>query len=191
MESFVRMLIYTPREEAAVARFCIKNGWDLVRRIAPVPEKLIPLELVFLTDRQGTSLHYIDEPIVGFPYLQANGPECQEVAARVRAEMPIFTDHELFTRWDEAESPEEAERAILMLGVASPEKPVPEFLERILQGLSHPQPGVRLAAILAVGYRGWPAFEAPLHERQSDDPDEHVRTRSGNMLQAMREERTA
>lgn len=185
-EPFHRLILKPPRDEVALVTFTLEQNWILGRHIAPVPERLVPAEMVFTSDDHDASIHYVDEPLVRFPYVQVVGADRDEVAAMLREHIDFFTDEEIFRMWDDASSDAEHEEAAFHLGVASPEEPFQPFLERIRHALEHPCPAVRLAAILGgVGYRGWPEFEPILAEMKANDPDSDVRLRAGCMLEAM------
>ncbi len=188
-EQFHRLILKPPRNDVALVTFTLETDWIMGRYISPVPERFIPLEMVFTSDEHEASLHYIDEPIVRFPYVQVVGADRDEVASILRKHVDFFTDEEIFQMWDDASSDAEHETAAFHLGVASPEHLSEPFLERMRKALQHPSPTVRLAAILAVGYRGWREFEPILAEMKAKDPDSDVRTRAESMLEAMHQQR--
>jgi hypothetical protein len=187
-EQFHRLILKPPRTEVALVKHCLRSKWPMRRYIAPEPERLIPRESVFSAGKHDATIHYVDEPMVRFPYVQVVGPDRDEVADTLRKHIDFFTDEEIFRMWDEATSDAEHEEAAFHLGVAAPEKPSQPFVERIRQALEHPSPAVRLAAILGgVGYRGWPEFEPMLSEMKANDPESDVRLRAECMLEAMQQ----
>lgn len=159
------------------------------RYIAPEPERFIPRESVFSAGDHDATIHYVDEPLVRFPYVQVVGADWEEVASILRKHVDFFTDEEISRMWDDASSDAEHEAAAFHLGVASPVHPAEPFLTRMRKALQHPSAKVRLAAILAVGYRGWHEFEPLLTEMTTNDPDSDVRIRAESMLKAMHQQR--
>lgn len=188
-EPFHRLILKPPRNDVALVTFTLENDWIMERHISPVPERFIPLEMVFTSDAHDATLHYVDEPLVRFPYVQVVGADRDEVASILRKNVDCFTDEEIFRMWDDASSDAEHEAAAFHLGVASPEHPAAPFLARMQKALQHPSPVVRLAAILAVGYRGWHELEPMLAEMKTNDPDSDVRIRAESMLEAMHQQR--
>lgn len=188
-EQFLRLIPKPPRTEVALVKHCLRSKWRMRRHIALEPERFIPREAIFGAGDHDATIHFVDEPLVGFPYVQVVGVDRDKVASILRENVPFFTDEEIFQMWDQASSDEEHEAAAFHLGVASPEHPAESFLTRMRKALQHPSAKVRLAAILAVGYRGWDEFEPLLAEMKTDDPDSDVRLRAECMLEAMHQQR--
>jgi hypothetical protein len=184
-DQFHRLILKPPRNDVALVTFTLEEDWIMGRYIAPEPERFIPREMVFTSDGYDASLHYVDEPLVRFPYVQVVGRDRDEVAAILRDRVAFFTDEEIFRMWDDASSVADHEVAVLHLGVASPEQPEENFFSRIRTALHHPSPAVRLAAVLAVAYRGWKKFEPVLAEMSADDLQVDVRIRAQSLLEAI------
>lgn len=137
----------------------------------------VSFELIFEVKEQQSWLYYVEDLLVGLPYVTAWGPAQESLAQFVGEKLNAWTDEEMMQAWDEARTPDDVGRAVLLLGVAAPPRHSEPFFTRIEAALQYSDEGVRNAAVVAVAYRGWRAFHPILVELEASDPAESVRQR--------------
>ncbi|MQA94777.1 MAG: hypothetical protein GEV11_09040 [Streptosporangiales bacterium] len=72
--------------------------------------------------------------------------------------------------------------ALVRLGVAAPERSVPEVFDRIVAGFRHPDPEVRRLALWASTYSPWAEYVPHIREVSRTDTVEAVRNRANDLL---------
>ena len=100
-----------------------EQRWLLWERKLEDREKQIAYELTWVTPDKQTGIHYIEDYIVGFPYVVIDGKEIEKVTEAICSHFEIYSPSELFqivenpssTRLDKVE-------AVLRLGVIAPQE---------------------------------------------------------------------
>jgi hypothetical protein len=77
-----------------------------------------------------------------------------------------------------------APMAIARVGVAAPETLDPLVYEAFDEAFDHPEEDVRLTAVRAARYPGWPELRDRLERLADDDPDDGVRAAARAVLDA-------
>ncbi|HEX8615994.1 MAG TPA: HEAT repeat domain-containing protein [Thermoanaerobaculia bacterium] len=147
-----------------------------------------PLEIVYNVAGLSTFLHYIEDRILGVPYLVARGDEAERLAAEVAKKIRIVTAADL-ARTFAAETADDAElrRHLAHAALLAPPQHDATFDGYFRAAFSHPSAEVRRFMIVAVGYIGWPELAPPLQHLVENDPDSDVRRDAGAMLGALLE----
>jgi hypothetical protein len=159
-----------------------REEWSIQASIPRTQDN--PYEVVF-TAEDGTSIHYIEDFLLGVSYLLLRGEEPALVAERVRKKLPTYSVDEIKRLVAQGKTRDEQIRAIYLVAAAT----TPRFdasLYRLFEiTLASNNPEVRSAAILGMGYAAWPEFKALLQPIEATDPDARVREDARAMLESL------
>ena len=142
-----------------------------------------PYEVVWITDDEKNTIHYIDDHLINLRYLVVQGEAVDEIAKQIHSSLATYTREEIRQTVEEATTRDQYIHAIYQVGIAAPQDYDPELFEWFKIGLSNPDAKVRKATILAIGYVGWLEFRAVLQELKTNDPDQSVRQRASILLE--------
>lgn len=160
------------------------NPWFLSAKIDRDPDSNIPFRLIWTTSDKGTTIHYIEDELVKFPYIVVKGKDVEKAVSKIRSRMEIYSHEELFKIFIAANSRSEKMKAVAHLGVASPQEFDPKFFELLQAAFSDPDPEVRRTAVWCIGYASWREFKETLEHLANSDPDEAVREDAGYLAAA-------
>jgi len=161
-----------------------KNDWLLWGQKEADHENQIPFELTWITSDEETGIHYIEDYVVGFPYLVIDGKDLEETVYSIQSSFDVYSTEEILQWVETAANPEEQAKAVFHLGVVAPQEFDSRFFDVFQRVFLNPNPEVRMAAIKASAYMGWREFREILEHLKSTDPDEKVRAKADVMLQA-------
>ena len=146
-----------------------EHDWLMWERTFENQETGTPYRLTWVTVDEQTGIHYIEDYIVGFPYVVIDGKDIDKVAEAICSYFEIYSPLELFE---------------IRMGVAAPQKFDPEFFRVFQIAFNDPAPTVRSAALQAWTYCGWQEIIPIAEKMKTSDPDERVRLEAEDMLKA-------
>ena len=163
------------------------SNWELYK-IIPASEES-PFERVWFTPDKQTSIHYIEDDIIGINYLVVDGNNQTKIISEILNSLDTFEKYEILDFLQkEINSEEEDEyiNAVYHLGIiATPDKYEQELFELFEKVFSHPNTEVRHAAIMATHYAGWFELKVPLEKIKNTDPDVNIREFANSALYAL------
>jgi hypothetical protein len=159
-----------------------REEWNIQASIPRTRDN--PYEVIF-TAEDGTSIHYIEDFLLGVNYLLLEGEDPAPTAERILGKLPTYSIDEIQRLVERCRTRDEQIRAIYLAAAAT----TPRFdasLYRLFEiTLASNNPEVRSAAILGMGYAAWPAFKALLQPIEATDPDARVREDARAMLESL------
>ena len=160
-----------------------EQDWLMWERALEDRDQQIPYRLTWVTPDEQTGIHYIEDYIVGFPYVVIDGKDIEKAAEAIKSHFEIYSPSEIFQIIENTSTtvPEKIE-AVLRLGVAAPQEFDPEFFRVFQIAFNDPAPTVRSAALQAWTYVGWKEFVPILEKIKIEDPNETIRSEAELML---------
>ena len=132
-------------------------------------------------------VYYIDDHLIGVPYLIVRGPDSERALEDVMETLPSHTLDPAIMNALAARESEDKKTAIRRIGVLSgAAEPDPAVLALFDAAFIDPDPEVRRAAIGAATYPAWREFEPRLEILVEHDEDESVRDLAQRALAAFR-----
>ena len=145
---------------------------DLERAMAgagAVPAE--PEEGVLAAWRVGkTGVHLVEE---GVPQLAVDGDDADRVAADLRDRIRVYRPADMPAVFDDGIHGWDSKLTIL--GAVAPPEADPALVELFRRGFAHPDPHVRVTAVLAAGIPRWPELRPDIERLATADPEERVR----------------
>ncbi|NET62239.1 MAG: hypothetical protein F6K47_40875, partial [Symploca sp. SIO2E6] len=170
---FLRLILKNNVSVERVETLAWERDWYLHDFIPPTDEEVY--EQIWLTQDENTSIHYVEDPLIGIRYLFIDGLNQVEICDKISSSLDIFRREEIFNMVHTAVSAEEYVRAIYHVGIIANHDYNMEIFEIFKLAFAHPETKVRNAAILATAYVGWREFEELLRDIIDCDPEEKVR----------------
>ncbi len=133
-----------------------------------------------------TVVNYIVDEIRSQYYFVIEGPDAEEVASRVRMGLPVYTLEEIRQQVRTATERDDRIEALQRLGTITSVETNSTDYTLFEAAFTDPDPDIRAAAVIMVGYVEWPELKTRLEQIKADDTDERVRSAATRMLQAMR-----
>jgi hypothetical protein len=135
----------------------------------------------------GLKVYYVDDHLIGVPYLLIHGPNSEQALEDVMETLPshaieLAIMDALAAR--ESEDKKTSIRRLAVLGAAA--EPDPHTLSIFDGAFTDPDPEVRKVAVGATTYPAWREFEPRLQIVADGDSDEGVRELAGRTLSALR-----
>jgi hypothetical protein len=145
-----------------------------------------PFELVWLTDDEETSIHYIEDTVLALNCVLVRGEEVDEVVELIRADVETVPREEVLARGRRAEGTWLVNAAYLVAATASSDYDAEAFaiVERAAEAA---EPDARRAAAVSMGYLEWPESRERLERLAHEDPDPDVRQTASTILEALAE----
>jgi hypothetical protein len=112
-------------------------------------------EIIWTTQDQQTSIHYIEDFLINVNYILAKDQEAEKVIEQVRSVLPTYNWQDIQAKWTQAGNTGERVQSIYYAAIVAPQtfdQAVMDFFE---VAPSHSDTDVRLAVIVATGYLGW------------------------------------
>lgn len=134
-----------------------------------------PFEKIWLTPDGLTSIHWIEDHVLGLPYLLLQGKSQDEAAREIASALPTVDRSDLRAIVDEARTADDLVAALRHVAAAAPPEFDAEIFEWFERGFEHEDAAVRKIAAIASAYPAWPEFRARLLETASNDADPDVR----------------
>jgi hypothetical protein len=163
------------------------HSWFLSAKIDRDPDNYVPFTLIWTTLDRETTIHYVEDELVKFPYIVIKGKDVQKVASEICSEAEIYSSEELVKMFVDANTQNEKMKAVAHLGVASPQDFDPKFFELLQAAFSDPDPEVRRTAVWCIGYSSWREFRPILEQLVASDPVESIREQAGYMLESYKQ----
>lgn len=146
-----------------------------------------PYESIWASADDALVLHYIEDPVLGWAYLQAEGEGAAQLIERAESALPAIPLEEAVSTAAAAEPGQPWVDALYLLAVsASPDEPADAGIVREFdRALTDGDTQAKQAAIYATGYLGWPELQAHLRRVAADDADDEVRRNAELMLEGI------
>jgi hypothetical protein len=127
------------------------------------------------------TIKYVDDPLTLTRFFWLYGPDSGELLPEIWGVLPAYAPNELLEMVAEAETEEEAIRAVLKIAVGFPnfDSEVLRVFETYAKSFSAP---VREATVQAMAYRLWPESVPFLQRMAHEDTDENVRRFAQSIL---------
>lgn len=182
MERRIRHIIKPPGAYEAFRALAREHGLAIIDKVEREPRNPIALEEVFGTPDHTVGVHYIEDGLTELPYIQIAGPQAEHYSQLITRNLPVYSEAELFSTWDEARSLDDKIDAILRLGVASTAGPPEPYLIRIRQALEDAAPEVRSAGLTAFSYNPWQELRPVIERIRDEDTDDDAQSRARVIL---------
>ncbi len=179
-----RLIFKDPQKDRSLSRLMGDWDWFLAEEIPEDLENKVPFELIWESADGETTIHYIDDRYVKFPYIVVMGSERDKVIALIQDNLDIYTKEELLQLMDSADTRAEKKWAISHLCVGAPSSYDHEFSVRFQQVMTDEDPEIRRAAIWMFTYVGWPELRPLLEQAKENDPHHLVRQNAESVLAA-------
>jgi hypothetical protein len=141
-------------------------------------------EKIWLTEDQKSSIHYVEDPLIGVKYIHIDTLTPAAVA-RIIEFLPVVTSDETIAVLETSTDVPSYVSALYRLGVGAPSEFDPQTFGLIVDSLLHSDARVRRAAVLATGYVGWREFKEPLERLRTNEPDAEVRQLADRLLASL------
>ena len=182
--SDVRMIVKEDVSRRVVMYKVHANGFHIVDEIAKNEQEWIPYEVIWETDDEETSIHYIEDHVYGVRYLFIQGEEVERVVSEVRGFIDVYTQEELIERFDRAKSKDDRIKELSYLAVGAPGGFDARFFDRIKRSLSHDDVDIRMHTIEVMSYIDWNEIRKLIQEISTSDPDETIRTAAASLARS-------
>jgi hypothetical protein len=154
-------------------------------RVTPGDERRA-YEQVWATPDQATAVHYLEDPLVGLPYLSLRGGDLQHYITAFVRHLEVLDGEDALEMAEGALQPGTQVEAIAHLAVTFPEYDPRAFSLFWGYATRAPDPVVREAAVNNMAYHAWPEFIPLLERIVAEDPEENVRRRAREILPHLR-----
>lgn len=188
LHHFSRRLVlrsYVTNEEIhAAARL---DGWTFDAEIQRDPDRGICYEVKWRVGDTG-SIHYVVDEFADVLYMVAVHPDAaarERLLERIAAQLPTWKARELLTDAYCHVYPAGWAKSLLWLGVGAPLEADEEIADHLRFSLGHKEASVRLAAVRAMVYTGWPELRAALEHTASADADPQVAREAGKVAELL------
>lgn len=142
-----------------------------------------PYEKIWITEDEKTSIHYIEDFVVGLNYIMIKGAAVNEISEIINKMLGTYSETDIKSSLNDAKTTEDTIKAINHIAVTASEEYNEEVFKLFEQALEHKDSEVRKATIMGMGYPGWHEFKALLEKLQQSDTDEEVRKHAGFLLE--------
>ncbi len=157
-------------------------GWRLH---AVVGEDGVPYEEIWSVDEDTSSVHYVEDDLLGVASVLTMGERAAELAEYVARHLPTLTREEVLVWAYAVEDAEERREALGYLAAIAPREPLDAFAAVLQSALDDPRPEVRRAALFVCAYLSWPTLVPLVEAVRDNDPDETTRADAARVLVAM------
>jgi hypothetical protein len=183
-EKWQRLILKDPTSKSAVHDLAVDEHWRFTRRILANPDEAISYELVWLTSDGVTTVHYVEDDLVKFPYLvvKGEGDNLSQIADTIHRKLEVYSREEISDLVQQARTRGQKMEAIAFLGVSAPTSFDQSIFEGLVGAMSDRDPEVRRTAVWMTGYSAWPQYRELLTRLMESDTDESVRTDAGFVL---------
>lgn len=162
-----------------VRRVAAEDGWEERQTIAA--DERQPLQVIWLVPDRAASVHYVEDTLVGLRYLMFRGYDTDDVRLHAGARLPSYTVAESTALLRDPD-PAERRHGVLVTCLSAPIAAETPYLPALARAAADPEPAVRHAVILGLGFVDWPETEPILERLATDDADPSVRDAAGGML---------
>lgn len=183
----IRVVLGPSVSRDSFERFAAEHGWRLHRRIPRSVEA--PYEVIWSIGADTTAAHYIEDDMLGIPYVLVMGEDEHGIARRLREGIDTVVGSYAARSSLEASSKEERIRAISYLAAAAPPRADSDLLRSFATLLTDRDSDIRRHAIFACAYPSWPELDPLLEHVWQTDQDPELRAAAGKALEAIRRHR--
>ena len=141
--------------------------------------------ITWITAGGQTVINYVDDYIINVRYLVIDGPESDTIVQQVRSALATYSNADIQRKFKNAQNRESRITAIYQLAIAAPQTFDEQLNEQLESVFADPDPQIRHAAIVAVGYIGWPELRQKLEQLKISDPESSIRHDAELMLEAL------
>ena len=164
--------------------FSLDRDWLLWGRQKEDKDRTIPYSVTWLYSDEQTKIQYVEDYIVGFPYLIVDGQEVESVSVLIKSHFDIYSQAEIVQKVQTAQTEKEQIDAIFRIALVAPQKLDSKFFKLFQIGFNHPSPEVRAKALKACAYTEWKEFIPCVDKIRNQDSDEMVRNKAEIILKA-------
>lgn len=183
--SFTRLSLKNSVTPGNLSHLAWDLDWDIYDIIKG--DETRPFEKIWLANSGQTTIHYLEDRLIGVRYLLLEGKAQPETASQIREAIAVYAEADITAMFDQARGPKSLIRALRQMGAASqPAIVIPAWCQRIEKAARHESPDVRYAAVLALAYTGWRTLRPLLEELAADDPDPDVQKTAAAALTALK-----
>jgi HEAT repeat protein len=180
----VRFVLKEQDPGKAISTLAYRQDWKIDRVVKKT--ETTAHQVVYRVANSDTRIHYTEDHVIKLAYVTVVGSRAEEIAGIVRQKLKVFTLEEMLAEADRAKTRDQWIWAVYQLAAASRGQPDPRIDQVLKRALEHDDPGVRRAAITAMGYAESQSLEPVLERLADKDPDEAVRGDARYMLDGLR-----
>jgi hypothetical protein len=179
-----RILLRKPVSFKDMMVFSGEQGWFFQKQQLHNAKQ--PFDVyIWKADDLETVIHYVVDDILDLFFVVAEGPQAAKLEKEVRANFPTYEEDEIRKQVREAKDKDSRIEAIQRLSVTTPQQYNAQDFKLLDAALSDPDPEIRGAGVLAVGYVEWPELRERLEHLKTSDPEKSVRAAATKMLKAL------
>ena len=160
----------------------LSAGW---RPHAVADQEGAPYEEVWSVDDDTSSVHYVEDDLLGVASVRTMGDRAAELAEHVARHLPSLTRDEILVWAYVVEDAGERRRAIGYVAAIAPNEPLDAVAAVLESALDDPHPEVRDAALFACAHLSWPTLLPLVEAVRDNDPEESVRANAARVLEMM------
>lgn len=158
-------------------------GWRLYRVIERTDDT--PYEQIWTIDNGTSSIHYVEDDLVGVTTVLTRGDREDELTELVTQRLSTLTPTEVLVWAYAVEDAAERVKAIGYLAALAPPQPEDAFVAVLETALQDSRAEVRRAALFACAYLSWPEVVPLVEAVRHGDPDEATRSNAAQVLEAI------
>ena len=145
-----------------------------------------PYEVVWTSEDELSSIHYIEDHMVNIRYLQIKSEKVDAITDFVQTLFPdeLYRSNQIFQMVDKAESPKVQARGLAYLAVSAPSEFDQSYYDLFDQALQSPDIDLRLATLLVLSYVEWAPIKRLVREVSLKDQDKQVREAASTILKS-------
>jgi hypothetical protein len=178
MPQRIRHILKPPGDHEQFLALAEANGLLIINKISKEPRSPVALQEIFSNADDTVGVHYVEDGLAELSYIQVGGPDLEKYSRIIVDGLPVFSENELFSSWDKADSIDQKIDAIHRLGVAADGQPAEPYSSRIRQALTDSDPDVRAAGLVAFSYNLWGGMKLIIENIRDNDPDEDLQMRA-------------
>jgi hypothetical protein len=144
-----------------------------------------PFELVWVTEDEKVSIHYIEDFVLGLSYVLLRGPGLDDVADLISDEVETVPPDEVLDRGRKAESAADMVKAAYLVAAGASSEFDREAFAILERAMEHSDPEARKAGAVASGYVEWRQCRKPLAHLAMEDPDDEVKRTAKTVLDGL------
>jgi hypothetical protein len=158
-------------------------GWTFAEE-RPATD-LAAYELIYRNG--GTEIHYAEDLIVMVRYVLARGSDISGTVKEIRDNLPTESDEAILAAAEaDTDDLQDMIDWLLSATVLGDQVGHDRLVRLVEKRLSHPNSGVRRAAIIAVSWLEWPDFRSLVEKLAKEDSAEDVRADAARLAEAYR-----
>lgn len=165
-----------------VARRAASLGWLFEEEFPADAE--CPYEAVWSVPTAGAQVHYIEDYIAGSAWFAFDADTSSNLEHLLVEHFVGRTLEQALDSAQQAADPADQINAAAMLAVLGPDNADPRCFAALVRLMQAPDAQVRLRSIVAAASLAWPEFIPVLSEIASQDPEDFVRWRATDTLEA-------